>query len=221
MVIKKDLIIAVLATFCLTVTIFMIMPIKSAYDPWLDYNHDGKIDMKDIGAMAKSFGLSGDPTVNVTVVPCPSISLWIYSIPFIVSGNPDLVHPSTVGLGPGVYETDILIHNPSPSITYSIGKKIIVARPENQTVPSPTYIGTVALGPDQDFRIDSNEIWSYVGLIPPYTVKGFVCINSTSPYLDVFAFYTVSEIIPGAHAGLYTVGNTTSIESLTITPKPY
>jgi len=67
---KKDLIIAVLVTFCLTVTIFMIMPIKSAnnsYDPMLDANHDGKINILDIGAMAKAYGSSGDPTIPVTL----------------------------------------------------------------------------------------------------------------------------------------------------------
>jgi hypothetical protein len=70
MVTKKDLVIAVLATFCLTVTIFMIMPIKSAnnpYDPMLDYNHDGKIGLSDLVQFASSYGTTGDPTVNVNV----------------------------------------------------------------------------------------------------------------------------------------------------------
>jgi uncharacterized coiled-coil protein SlyX len=64
---KKDLIIAILSTFCLTATLFMIVPIRSAigigeYDPWADINDDGKIDMKDIGYMARLFGTTGDPT---------------------------------------------------------------------------------------------------------------------------------------------------------------
>jgi hypothetical protein len=74
--IRKDLIIAVLATFCLTATIFLIIPIRSQtvgqYDPWLDINGDGKIDGKDIAMVARAFGTGGDPTRNVTVTNWPS-----------------------------------------------------------------------------------------------------------------------------------------------------
>lgn len=68
---KRDLIVAVLLTFCLTVTLFQILPTSSQsagdYDPWLDYNDDGKIDMRDIGASARAFGASGDSQRNVTI----------------------------------------------------------------------------------------------------------------------------------------------------------
>jgi len=74
MVTKKDLFIAVLATFCLTVLIFLTMPIKSAnspYDPWLDYNEDGKISLSDLVTLAQSYGATGDPTKNVNVTNWP------------------------------------------------------------------------------------------------------------------------------------------------------
>jgi len=66
---KKDSVIVILATFCLTLTLFGIMPTRSAgtYDPWLDTNEDGRIDGKDIGAAAKAFGTLGDPTKIVTI----------------------------------------------------------------------------------------------------------------------------------------------------------
>lgn len=41
------------------------------YDPWLDYNEDGNIDMKDIYAEILAFGTSGDPTKNVNVTNWP------------------------------------------------------------------------------------------------------------------------------------------------------
>ena len=68
---KKYLIIAVLATFCLTATLFMIIPTKSqsgSYDPWTDINGDGKIDMADISMAIEGFMSSGDATkpVNIT-----------------------------------------------------------------------------------------------------------------------------------------------------------
>ncbi|MEM3714053.1 MAG: hypothetical protein QXF82_03800 [Nitrososphaeria archaeon] len=38
-----------------------------SYDPWLDYNDDGRIDMKDIGITCRAFGTTGDPTKNVNI----------------------------------------------------------------------------------------------------------------------------------------------------------
>jgi hypothetical protein len=68
---KKDLIIAILSTFCLTATLFMIRPTMSQtgqYDPWCDINDDGQIDMiNDIRSVAILFGTYGDPTKNVNV----------------------------------------------------------------------------------------------------------------------------------------------------------
>lgn len=72
---KRDLIIAVLATFCLTATLFMILPTESSpaaaeYDPWADMNDDGTINILDISNVAVGFGTSGDPTKNVNIAHC-------------------------------------------------------------------------------------------------------------------------------------------------------
>ena len=67
---NRDLAIAVLAIFCLTTTVFMIgQAISQAgqYDPWLDTNDDGKIDMRDVTAAARAFGSLGTP-VNKTAL---------------------------------------------------------------------------------------------------------------------------------------------------------
>jgi len=79
MVTKRDLVIAVLCTFCLTFTLFTILPTGSnnktsgtgEYDPWLDYNDDGIVDYRDINPAARAFGTTGDPTKNVTVTNFP------------------------------------------------------------------------------------------------------------------------------------------------------
>jgi len=72
---KKDLIIAVLATFSLTVTLFIVIPTRSSgpYDPWVDYNDDGKISLEDITATLDSFGSTGDPTKNVNITNWPTL----------------------------------------------------------------------------------------------------------------------------------------------------
>jgi hypothetical protein len=70
--IRKHLVIAVLAIFCLTSTLFIIIPTSGSpdagdYDPWLDINDDGKIDMKDVGAVCRAFGTKGEP-INKTAL---------------------------------------------------------------------------------------------------------------------------------------------------------
>ena len=76
MVTKKDMTVAILATFCLTSTLFMITISKSQsgvgeYNPWADYNEDGVIDIFDIVPAATSFGTEGDSTRNVNVANWP------------------------------------------------------------------------------------------------------------------------------------------------------
>jgi hypothetical protein len=77
MITGRTLMIAVLCTFCLAVSIFSIMPVSSigTYDPWLDSNDDGKIDLKDYFAVGKAYGTSGDPTKNVNVTNWPQPEL--------------------------------------------------------------------------------------------------------------------------------------------------
>lgn len=65
---KKSLVIVVLSALCLTT--ILAGPTNSLvgyYDPWLDINDDGKIDMKDVAAVAKAFGSLGDP-INKTAL---------------------------------------------------------------------------------------------------------------------------------------------------------
>jgi len=72
MVTKKDLVIAILCTFCLTVSLFMIIPTRSSpdmgnYDPWIDVNDDGVIDISDLVIMVGSIPSSGQK-INKTAL---------------------------------------------------------------------------------------------------------------------------------------------------------
>jgi hypothetical protein len=72
--IKKSLIFAVLATFCLATVLFTVVPVGSygTYDPWLDSpSEDGKIDVRDVAPVAAAYGSTGDPTKNVNVTNFP------------------------------------------------------------------------------------------------------------------------------------------------------
>lgn len=70
MILKKGLILAILATFCLASTLLHALPIGSPttdgeYDPWVDTNDDGMINYQDLGNLATRFGTSGTP-INKT-----------------------------------------------------------------------------------------------------------------------------------------------------------
>jgi predicted secreted protein len=71
MKIRKGLIIAILATLCLAVTLFATVPTKSqtgAYDPWVDVNDDGSIDMADISIAIDDFMTSGTPMTKAGIL---------------------------------------------------------------------------------------------------------------------------------------------------------
>lgn len=110
--------------------------------------------------------------------------------------------------------------------TLTVTKKIVIALEENQSYLPPIWLGTVWLNSDQAFRIDSWEIWNALPASQRslYAVtKGYVGIISLSPYLDVNAYYTVSELKISGMGPIPTLvaGNTTSIDSQIISPKPY
>jgi len=74
--IRKDMIFAVLTTFCICALMFAVIPIRSGlpYDPWADIQPDtpdGTIDIKDVSGVARLYGTSGDSTKNVTVTNFP------------------------------------------------------------------------------------------------------------------------------------------------------
>ena len=72
MVTRRDLVVAVLITFCLAASMFLVKFVRSQnsagqYDPWLDWNDDGQINMVDIARVARAFGTSGE-AINKTAL---------------------------------------------------------------------------------------------------------------------------------------------------------
>jgi hypothetical protein len=68
---RRDVLIAVLVTFCLTSALFTVKPSGSqstlSYNPWMDINDDGRIDIYDVVSVTAIYGKTGDPTKNVSV----------------------------------------------------------------------------------------------------------------------------------------------------------
>ena len=73
MITKKDLVVSILCTFCLTTVLLTMMPVQSAeWDPWVDVKEDGTINVLDLIKVAGSLGTSGDTTKNVNVTNWPN-----------------------------------------------------------------------------------------------------------------------------------------------------
>ena len=71
MITRRHLLLAILTTCLVTMFVITTVPIFSQsagqYDPWLDLNEDGKINIIDISMLAKAFGTSGTP-INYTAM---------------------------------------------------------------------------------------------------------------------------------------------------------
>lgn len=79
-----------LVVLCLGMIMFAL-PTRSSvgdYDPQLDINHDGVINMRDLGSEARAFMTSGDPTVPVNITGyASSTSTNSIMVPGYGSGN--------------------------------------------------------------------------------------------------------------------------------------
>ena len=72
--IRKDVLVAILATFCLIAALFLITPLPTRsqssskpYNPFFDLNDDGTIDIYDAITLSNYFGTSGTP-INKTAL---------------------------------------------------------------------------------------------------------------------------------------------------------
>ena len=68
---RKDVLVAVLATFCISSALFAVKPSGSQatlpYNPWSDINDDGKIDIFDVVSVTALYGQTGNPTKPVII----------------------------------------------------------------------------------------------------------------------------------------------------------
>ena len=96
---KQFAVATLFAVILLTVVVVPMSTQQSGmYDPWLDYNEDGVIDVNELHPLGEAYGSSGDPTKNVTIakhaskviraavgVSVPSSTYW-FSDPIAIDG---------------------------------------------------------------------------------------------------------------------------------------
>ena len=78
---RKDLL-TILVSLSLAGTLFFAFPTRSSpivgeYDHWLDTNDDGKIDMKDVAAVARAYGTYGTPIDKTAFVLGANTSTYL------------------------------------------------------------------------------------------------------------------------------------------------
>ncbi len=132
---------------------------------------------------------------------------WMYSVKFMCSMNINDTHPNPNGVAPGVYETDINVHNHLsndhviyagghgiPTRAINITKYVVVALPEDMPTTPPVYLGAVSLIEQQAFRIDCVEILSALASQCPnnsLTAQPYcplvVRINPSDPHSPTYA----------------------------------
>jgi phosphatidylserine/phosphatidylglycerophosphate/cardiolipin synthase-like enzyme len=74
----------VLLALCLAVALLLAVPVTSSgdqYNPWLDFNEDGKINIFDVVAVAKAFGTSGTPVKRTALQLEAQSILGVYFSP--------------------------------------------------------------------------------------------------------------------------------------------
>ena len=69
---KQFVIATVFVAVLLTMAFIPVSSQVGTYDPWLDVDENGKIEIKDFAQMALAYGTTGDPTKNVNVTNWPS-----------------------------------------------------------------------------------------------------------------------------------------------------
>jgi hypothetical protein len=121
---KRDLVIVALATFCLTSTLFMILPSRSAepYNPWGDVSGptigepDGTINMRDINYEILRFNTFGDTAKNVTIAA--HASKLAYNITTSVPAGQQFTTPWI--LVDGYSKISVCVYNVAAIDSYSL-----------------------------------------------------------------------------------------------------
>jgi len=119
--IKRDVTIAIIGTFCLTATLFMMISTRSnpeigKYDPWSDINCDGIVDIYDAILLANAYNARGTP-----------IDKSLYAIPG--STNKPAYDSGWQNISQDQYKTFDHFLNTTNVLVYMMGRKNELASP--------------------------------------------------------------------------------------------
>lgn len=188
MISRKDLIVAILCTFCLTMVLFTAAPVKStgsSYDPWVDVNHDGKINVLDLIKVALSTGTTGDPALNVNVANWPnSTETVVWNGSYVTNSPIDCYPVSAKGfahLNVYVMSNLALQTNASVTITISVyGAMLYIPTTHPGFYPILVYTTTLNLSrPGACFSIPVPGQYFYFQAVS----------NTHIPYMVYLSYY--------------------------------
>jgi hypothetical protein len=163
---RKDAVIVALASLCLTVTLFSIIPAMSApvYDTWKDVNDDGVIDAKDWQLIKIAIPSIGDPTKNVNVTNWPIKRTLNASLAYnlVIDGYPVYLEANVDGYSKMTLVMNVAYIEGSPTlgvnIRFIIGGLHTPKIYTNNTLPVPgTYFllqSCEVIGPTIEIELD-------------------------------------------------------------------
>jgi hypothetical protein len=225
---RKDLIIAVLATFCLTATLFMVVPIGGlqVYDPWKDLNDDGVIDGQDFQMVKGSIPSLGEPinktallySVNDTLTALLSridgLNASLLDLEAYFETRMDALEANCSSAIPSISTYSYSYNATSDAYNWGDMAGMSVTLTVNRTSNLMILFSTDAyceVGPAESTCIYIQAIVnssiaspSNVTLTPNVQVTGFAFLPSHSHYLSMGAYSYVFNM-PSMTAGSYTI----------------
>ena len=181
MVRKKDLAIAISVIFCLTATLFLIVPSLSvssvhSYDPLLDVNDDGVINIVDLSKVAAAFGKSGTPINKTALLLGAGANVYRFNSTYddtqVTTTSTDYVDMQYMSVSITIQNTSVIVIMFSAEATIGdAGQGIFVGASVGGTDAVPSY--AVLATPSSDTLYNANAFNFYLDSVSAgtYIVK--------------------------------------------------
>jgi hypothetical protein len=178
---KKDLAIAISVIFCLTATLFLIVPSLSvssvhSYDPLLDVNDDGVINIVDLSKVAAAFGKSGTPINKTALLLGAGANVYHFNSTYddtqVTTTSTDYVDMPYMSVSITIQNTSVIVIMFSAEATIGdAGQGIFVGANVGGTDAVPSY--AVLATPSSDTLYNANSFNFYLDSVSAgtYIVK--------------------------------------------------
>jgi hypothetical protein len=200
---------AITTSFAVILLVLVFIPLAhqqggGTYDPWLDSNGDGKINVSDLQPLGQAYGNSGDPTRNVNVTNFPldrqgNIMVSVQNgTPTVKTAVQSIVILDSMGLQNGQYTYGAyIVSSTSSSSSFYFNFD-----------PKPTFARVTDIYASGVWSFTSGGNYSVDYLIDGSTVlSGTVSIVSSLPSGHTHSA-ALSSLTPGVHRLTIRTGST-------------
>lgn len=144
-----------------------------AYDPWLDYNEDGVIDVNDLSPLGDAYGSQGDSTKNVSVTNWPAPQTPTFAEVLVLRGLAYEFYKDFRPSPPAGYAFELAEILADENIPYPF-----LGNPYNSTPLCQTVINI----PTYWAKTWTDHNFTFVPANSPFYIQGDVTIRTTLEY---------------------------------------